>query len=79
MVDATDLKSVVRKGVRVRVPPSAPIGASGRLNHLIISAGRAPHCGSVAWGLSSVTQCLGNVNAADVSGVSQVSDGAGDA
>jgi hypothetical protein len=24
MVDATDLKSVVRKGVRVRVPPSAP-------------------------------------------------------
>jgi len=49
------------------------------LNHLIISAGRAPHCGSVAWGLSSVTQCLGNVNAADVSGVSQVSDGAGDA
>ena len=26
MVDATDLKSVVRKGVRVRVPPSAPIG-----------------------------------------------------
>ena len=26
MVDATDLKSVVRKGVRVRVPPSAPSG-----------------------------------------------------
>ncbi len=26
MVDATDLKSVVRKGVRVRVPPSAPFG-----------------------------------------------------
>ena len=25
MVDATDLKSVVRKGVRVRVPPSAPL------------------------------------------------------
>ena len=26
MVDATDLKSVVRMGVRVRVPPSAPFG-----------------------------------------------------
>ena len=25
MADATDLKSVVRKGVRVRLPPSAPI------------------------------------------------------
>ena len=24
MADATDLKSVVRKGVRVRLPPSAP-------------------------------------------------------
>ena len=25
MADATDLKSVVRKGVRVRLPPSAPL------------------------------------------------------
>ncbi len=25
MADATDLKSVIRKGVRVRVPPRAPL------------------------------------------------------
>ncbi len=25
MVDATDLKSVISNGVRVRVPPSAPV------------------------------------------------------
>jgi hypothetical protein len=29
MADATDLKSVVRKGVRVRLPPSAPFNING--------------------------------------------------
>jgi hypothetical protein len=31
MVDATDLKSVVLLGVRVRVPPSAPVQIAGLL------------------------------------------------
>lgn len=79
MVDATDLKSVVRKGVRVRVPPSAPIGLRRPLNHFMINARPAPHCCSVAWGLPSVAQCLGNVDAANVSDVSQIRDGAGNA
>ena len=79
MVDATDLKSVVRKGVRVRVPPSAPFGPGGRLNHLIIPARHAPHRCSIAWRLSLVAEGLGNMDTADVSGVSQIGDGAGNA
>ena len=83
MVDATDLKSVVLLGVRVRVPPSAPIGLSCPLNHFLnhfmIDTWPAPHCRSVAWGLSSVAQCLGNVDAANLRDVSQIGDGAGNA
>ena len=79
MVDATDLKSVVLLGVRVRVPPSAPIGLRCPLNPCIIPAMRTPCCGSVAWGLSSVAQCLGNVDTANVRGISQIRDGAGNA
>ena len=79
MVDATDLKSVVLLGVRVRVPPSAPIGLRCPLNHFMINARPAPHCCSVAWGLSSVAQCLGNVDAANVRDVSQIRDRASNA
>ena len=79
MVDATDLKSVVLLGVRVRVPPSAPIGLRHPLNHFMINARPAPHCRSVAWRLSSVAQCLGNVDTANVGDVSQICDGAGNA
>jgi hypothetical protein len=77
MVDATDLKSVVRKGVRVRVPPSAPLALGALSNHIIVHARPAPHCCSVARGLPSVAQRLGNVDAANILGIGQVGDGAG--
>ena len=79
MVDATDLKSVVRKGVRVRVPPSAPIGPRGSLNDFIINAMRAPCECSVAWRLSSVAQRLSNVNTPNVCDISQIGDRPGNA
>ncbi len=77
MVDATDLKSVVRKGVRVRVPPSAPIGLRRPFNLRIMRTRRAQPYRSIAWGLPSVTQRLGNVDTANVSGAGQIGDGAG--
>jgi hypothetical protein len=67
MVDATDLKSVVRKGVRVRVPPSAPIGH--KRVYPIINVLSAPYGCSVAWGLSPVAQRLSDVQTANVNHV----------
>lgn len=78
MVDATDLKSVVRKGVRVRVPPSAPISFNRSVILIIKHTRRLPpHSCSVAWRLPSVTQRLRNVDTANLSGASQIGNGAG--
>ena len=78
MVDATDLKSVVRKGVRVRVPPSAPISFNRSVFLIIKHTGRfAPHSCSIACRLPSVTQRLRNMDTANVSGACQIGDGAG--
>ena len=77
MVDATDLKSVVLLGVRVRVPPSAPPFFSTR-------GTRAPEIAtrrsltSVTRRLPAVTQGLCDMNAANIVRPGKIGNRSGD-
>ncbi|MEY3833640.1 MAG: hypothetical protein RLZZ130_1118 [Pseudomonadota bacterium] len=77
MVDATDLKSVVLLGVRVRVPPSAP-------SFFLARGVRPPEIStrhslnSIARRLPAVTQCLCDMDAANVVRPGKIGNRSGD-
>ena len=77
MVDATDLKSVVLLGVRVRVPPSAPPFFSTRgLRGPEIAT--LPNLNSIARRLPAVTQRLCDMDAANVACPCKIGNRSGD-
>ena len=77
MVDATDLKSVVLLGVRVRVPPSAPPFFSARgVRPPEISTRH--NLNSIARRLPAITQRLRDMNAANIARPCKIGNRSGD-
>ena len=77
MVDATDLKSVVLLGVRVRVPPSAPSFFSTRGVRATEISNRH-NLNSIARRLPAITQRLCDMDAANIVRPGKIGNRSGD-